>query len=84
MLALNTEQIAVAYMIQSGFTDSFVDGATVGLILLVALTAATAYPTWLLAKNKGRSAACWVSLAMAIPVIPLVLIWLLPILRTHD
>lgn len=84
MLALNAEQLAVAYMIQSGFTASFVDGATSGLIFLVALTAATAIPTWTVAKRKGRSAVCWVSFALAIPVIPLVVIWLLPILRTHD
>lgn len=73
-------QNTVAYLIQSGFMASFMDAATSWLIVLIALTIAAAISTCLLARNKGRSVVWWVALALAIPVVPLVFIWLLPVL----
>lgn len=83
MLAVPAQN-TVAYMIQSGFMASFLDGRTSCLILLIALTVVTAISTSQVAKSKRRSVVGWVSLALAIPVVPLVLIWLLPILPTPD
>jgi hypothetical protein len=45
---------------------------------LTVLTLATAIPTVILAKQKGRSVAGWLFLALSIPVVPLLLVWLLP------
>ncbi|MFA6313085.1 MAG: hypothetical protein WCV99_06515 [Sterolibacterium sp.] len=73
-------QHTVAFLIQSGFMASFVDAATSWLIILIALTIAAAISTCFVARSKGRSVVWWVALALAIPVVPLVFIWLLPIL----
>ncbi|MCX7175006.1 MAG: hypothetical protein NT159_14030 [Proteobacteria bacterium] len=70
----------MAEMIQSGFMTSFLDAATSWLIVLIALTIASAISTRFLARSKGRSVVWWVALALAIPVVPLIFIWLLPVL----
>ena len=84
MLVLNAEQQVVAYLIQSGFTASFMDGATSALVFFIALALATAFSTSIVAKSKGRSVLWWTSLALLIPVIPLLLIWRLPVLPSHE
>lgn len=73
-------QNTVAYLIQSGFMASVMDAATSWLIFLIALTIAAAISTCFLAKSKGRSVIWWVTFALAIPVVPLVIVWLLPVL----
>jgi hypothetical protein len=37
-----------------------------------------AIPTVILARRKGRSAVAWLLLALSIPIVPLLLVWLLP------
>lgn len=73
-------QYTVAYLIQSGFIASFLDAATSWLVVLVAITLVAAISTRSLARSKGRSVFWWVTLALAIPLLPLALLWLLPVL----
>lgn len=68
----------VAQLNQLGISAETVESALSGLIVLTALSVAAAIPTAILAKRKGRSVAGWLILALSIPVVPLLLIWLLP------
>jgi hypothetical protein len=38
----------------------------------------TAVPTGIIAERKGRSRTLWFLLALSIPLLPLLLVWLLP------
>lgn len=74
MLDANT----VAQLNQLGISAETIESALSGLIFLTVLSVAAAIPTAILAKRKGRSVAGWLILALTIPVVPLLLIWLLP------
>jgi len=68
----------VALLGQLGISPEMIEAALSGLLFLTILTVATAVPTAVLAKRKGRSVTGWVILALSLPVVPLLLIWLLP------
>jgi len=68
----------IALLDQFGIGRDTVEAALSGLLWLTVLTLATAIPTGILAKRKGRSVTGWVFLALSIPVLPLLLVWLLP------
>jgi len=51
---------------------------------LTVLTLATVIPTGVIATRKGRSRSLWVVLALSIPVIPLLVVWLLPSVKPPD
>lgn len=74
MLDANT----VAQLNQLGISAETIESALSGLIVLTLLSVVAAIPTAILAKRKGRSVAGWLILALTIPVVPLLLIWLLP------
>ncbi|WP_310450596.1 hypothetical protein [Sulfuritalea sp.] len=74
MLDANT----VAQLNQLGISAETIESALSGLIVLTVLSVVAAIPTAILAKRKGRSVAGWLILALTIPVVPLLLIWLLP------
>lgn len=74
MLDANT----VAQLNQLGISAETIGSALSGLIVLTVLSVVAAIPTAILAKRKGRSVAGWLILALTIPVVPLLLIWLLP------
>lgn len=74
MLDANT----VAQLNQLGISAETIEAALSGLIVLTLLSVVAAIPTAILAKRKGRSVAGWLILALTIPVVPLLLIWLLP------
>ncbi|MDZ4253240.1 MAG: hypothetical protein U1A72_11800 [Sulfuritalea sp.] len=74
MLDANT----VAQLNQLGISTGTIESALSGLIVLTVLSVVAAIPTAILAKRKGRSVAGWLILALSIPVLPLLLIWLLP------
>ncbi|MFH1869757.1 MAG: hypothetical protein ABIK82_15905 [Pseudomonadota bacterium] len=76
MLDANT----VAQLNQLGISAETIESALSGLIVLTVLSVVAAIPTAILAKRKGRSVAGWLILALTIPVVPLLLIWLLPTL----
>ncbi len=63
---------------QLGVSADTVESALASLALLTVLTLATAIPTAILAKHKGRSVAGWLFLALSLPVVPLLMVWLLP------
>ena len=67
-----------ALLDQLGISADTVESALASLALLTVLTLATAIPTAILAKHKWRSVAGWLFLALSIPVVPLLLVWLLP------
>lgn len=74
MLDANT----AAQLNQLGISAETIESALSGLIVLTLLSVVAAIPTAILAKRKGRSVAGWLILALTIPVVPLLLIWLLP------
>jgi len=63
---------------QLGFDAGSIESLMSSAILFTVLTLATAIPTGMIAKRKGRSTTLWVVLALSIPVVPLLLVWLLP------
>jgi hypothetical protein len=63
---------------QLGVSADTVESALASLALLTVLTLATAIPTAIVAKHKGRSVAGWLFLALSLPVVPLLMVWLLP------
>ena len=74
MLDANT----VAQLNQLGISTETIESALSTLIVLTVLSVVAAIPTAILARRKGRSVAGWLILALSIPVLPLLLIWLLP------
>ena len=74
MLDANT----VAQLNQLGISTETIESALSTLIVLTVLSVVAAIPTAILARRKGRSVAGWLILALTIPVLPLLLIWLLP------
>ena len=63
-----------------GISAATVESALASLAIFTILTLVTAIPTVILAKRKGRSVAGWLLLALSLPVLPLLLVWLLPTL----
>lgn len=53
-------------------------GLMSSVFLLTILQVVTAIPTGRIAKQKRRSRVLWILLALSIPLIPLLLVWLLP------
>lgn len=76
MLDANT----VALLGQLGISPDTVEAALSFLAVLTIVMVAAAIPTALLAKKKRRSVTGWVILALSIPVLPMLVIWLLPTL----
>jgi hypothetical protein len=68
----------IALLGQLGISAADAEAAMSGMLWLTLLTLATAVPTAMLAKKKGRSVALWLVLSLSIPVLPLLLVWLLP------
>lgn len=68
----------LALLDQFGIGAATVESALSALAFLTIATVATAIPTAIVAKKKGRSVAGWLLLALSIPVVPLLLVWLLP------
>lgn len=74
MLDANT----IAVLGQFGIDRDAAEAALSWLILLTVLSVVAAIPTVILARRKGRSAVVWLLLALSIPIVPLLLVWLLP------
>lgn len=74
MLDANT----IAVLGQFGIDRDAAEAALSWLILLTVLSVVAAIPTVILARRKGRSAVAWLLLALSIPIVPLLLVWLLP------
>jgi RsiW-degrading membrane proteinase PrsW (M82 family) len=74
MLDPNTVDLLKQLGLDSGNVEALVSGA----IVLTLVTIIAAIPTVMIAKRKGRSRMLWLVLALSIPVLPLLLIWLLP------
>ena len=74
MLDANT----IAVLGQFGIDRDAAEAALSWLILLTVLSVVAAIPTVILARRKGRSAIAWLLLALSIPILPLLLVWLLP------
>ena len=70
----------IALLGQLGIGADTVESALSALLWLTLVTVAAAIPTAILAKKKRRSVAGWVILALSLPVVPLLLIWLAPTL----
>ena len=68
-----------ALLDQMGFDAAMIEAMLLGGALLSVLAIVTAIPTVMIAKRKGRSPALWLLFALSVPVLPLLLVWLLPI-----
>lgn len=49
---------------------------------ITVLTLVTVIPTGVVASSKGRSRAFWMMLALSFPVLPLLVVWLLPSVKS--
>jgi hypothetical protein len=67
-----------ALLDQLGVSADTVESALASLAFLTVLTVVTAIPTAIVARQRGRSGPGWLLLALSIPVLPLLLVWLLP------
>ena len=67
-----------AMLNQLGFDAGLVETLLSSAIWITVLALATAIPTGIIAKRKGRSRTLWLLFALSIPLVPLLLIWLLP------
>ncbi|MCE9570500.1 MAG: hypothetical protein K8R10_10960 [Rhodocyclales bacterium] len=74
----------LALLDQLGISAATVESALASLAIFTILTLVTAIPTVILAKRKGRSVAGWLLLALSLPVLPLLLVWLLPTLPNNS
>lgn len=70
----------VAQLGQLGIDPDMVESMLSSLMLLTVVALVTAVPTVMIAKRKRRSRAFWLLLALSIPALPLLLVWLLPAL----
>ncbi len=79
-MALSTmlDPNTLALLDQFGIGADAIEAAVSALAIITGLTLATAVPTVIVARQKGRSVAGWLFLALSIPVLPLLLVWLLP------
>jgi hypothetical protein len=68
----------LALLQQFGIPAETAEAAVAGLLWLTGVTVAAAIPTALLARRKGRSVLGWTLLALSLPLLPLLLVWLLP------
>ena len=67
-----------ALLNQLGYDAGFIESLLSGAIWLTVVALVTAVPTAIIAERKGRSRALWVLLALSVPLLPLLLVWLLP------
>lgn len=74
----------VALLGQLGIGADTIESALSALLFLTIVTVAAAIPTAILARKKKRSVIGWVILALSIPVLPLLLIWLSPALPAES
>ncbi len=70
----------IALLGQLGIGADTVESALSFLAVLTIVTVVAAIPTSILAQKKQRSVTGWVILALSLPVLPLLAIWLLPAL----
>jgi hypothetical protein len=70
----------IALLGQLGISADTIESALSFLAVLTVVTVAATIPTAILAKKKRRSVTGWIFLALSIPVVPLLLIWLAPTL----
>ena len=74
MIDANTAAVLAQFGVDPAMLDMLLPLA-VGITVL---TLATVIPTGIVASRKGRSRGLWVMLALSLPVIPLLIVWLLP------
>jgi len=72
-----------ALLSQLGIDAAFLDALVSGAIILTVVTLVAAIPTVMIAKRKHRVGSLWLLLALSIPVLPLLLVWLLPALPSE-
>ena len=67
-----------AQLTQFGIDAATAEALIASGVYLTIASVIAAIPTAMIAKRKRRSVAGWVLLALCIPVVPLLLVWLLP------
>jgi hypothetical protein len=70
----------IALLGQLGISADTIESALSALLFLTIVTVVATIPTAILARKKQRSVTGWVILALSLPVVPLLVIWLLPAL----
>lgn len=74
MLESNT----IALLNQLGYDASSIESLMAGAMVFTVATLLAAIPTAMIARRKNRSRTLWLLFALAIPVVPLLLVCLLP------
>lgn len=67
-----------ALLNQLGYDAATIESMLSWAIGLTIVGVLAAIPTVVIARRKGRSRVLWLILALSIPVVPLLVIWLLP------
>ena len=63
---------------QFGIEPEAANAIVSGAIYFTIGTLAAAIPTGMIARRRGRSVIGWVALALSIPLLPLLAVWILP------
>ena len=67
-----------ALMVELGLDPKSIEALVSGSIYFTIVAIAAAVPTGVVASRRGRSVTGWVMFALALPVLPLLIVWLLP------
>ena len=67
-----------ALLVQLGIDPKTAEGLIAAALYLTIVTVIAAILTGIIAKRAGRSVTAWVLIALSIPLLPLLIVWLLP------
>jgi len=79
MLDLQTS----ALLVQLGYDPVAIEAVISDVVYLTIVAVVAAVPTGLIAKRKGRSVSGWVILALSVPLLPLLIVWLVSSSKTE-
>jgi hypothetical protein len=67
-----------ALLVDLGYDPRSIETLVSAAIYLTIVAVAAAVPTGVIARHKGRSVIGWVTFALTVPLLPLLIVWLLP------
>ena len=67
-----------AQLSELGIAPTTIESVVSGAIYLTIVSVITAIPTGIIAKRKNRSSIGWVTFALCVPLLPLIIVWLMP------
>jgi hypothetical protein len=67
-----------AQISELGIDPATIEVVVSGAVYLTIVSVVTAIPTGIIAKRKNRSSIGWVTFALCVPLLPLIIVWLMP------